>query len=75
MPTITRIGGCRLELHPGREYGIPHVHVVCQDRDVVVNLLTLEPFGVEHFRLTRDVKKYLKDNQEKLLERWDEYYG
>ncbi len=75
MPTIIRIGGYQIEMHSGREHGIPHVHVVHEDRDVVVNLLTLEPFGVEPFWLPRNVKRYIEVNQTELLRRWDEYHG
>ena len=75
MPTIARIGGYQIEMHRGREYGIPHVHVVHGGRDVLVNLLTLEPFGVEPFRLPRKVKTYIQKNQTELLRLWDEYHG
>lgn len=75
MPTIARIGGYQIEMHTGREHGLPHVHVVHGGRDVLVNLLTLEPFGVEPFRLPRSVKTYIEKNQTELLRLWDEYHG
>ena len=75
MPTIVQIGGYRTEMHTGREYGIPHVLVARDGQDVVVNLLTLAPFGNEPFRLPKDVRAYIRGHQEELLRRWDEYHG
>lgn len=76
MPKIGDIGSYRIEMHPGRERrGCPHVHVVHEGSDVVVNLLTLEPYGEKRFRVPRTVQEYPRDNQEQLLGNWDEYYG
>ncbi len=75
MPTIEVVDGSRIEIHTGRETRVPHVHVCREGRDVVVNLLTLRPYGEEPFRLSAKIWDYLRENQEALLERWDEYHG
>lgn len=75
MPTIDIIGGYSIEIHTGREGSLPHVHVVHGGSDVVVNLLTLEPYGEKPFRVPRNVQGYLRDKREQLLKKWDEYHG
>lgn len=75
MPTVEVLGDYRIEMHTGRESPPPHVHVVHADGDVVVNLLTLSPYGIQSFRLPRSVKDYLRGNQESLLDLWDSYHG
>lgn len=75
MPTVKVLGDYRIQMHTGRESPPPHVHVVHDDGDVVVNLLTLSPYGIQPFRLPRIVNTYLRANQEALLELWDRYHG
>ena len=75
MPTLQTIGGYRIEMHTGREAPPPHVHVVSDRGDVVVNLLTLSPYGSQPFRLPKNVASYLEKHQAALLAKWDEYHA
>jgi hypothetical protein len=75
MPTIKVIGSYGIEIHTGRERNLPHVHVVHDGRDVLVNLLTLETYGETRFRLPKVIQEYLRHNQTQLLKKWDEYHG
>lgn len=75
MPRIARIAGCVIRIHSGREHPPPHVHVVRNGEDVVVNLLTLQPYGRVPFRVPMHVRRFLRENQARLLELWDGYHG
>lgn len=74
MPTIENIGAYKIQLHT-REVGPPHVHVTYQGQDVVVYLLTLEPYGKQPFRVPRKVMEYLERHQLRLIELWEQYHG
>ena len=39
MPTVIQIGAYRIEIHTGREWDSPHVHVVSGGKDVIVSLI------------------------------------
>ena len=75
MPTIVTIGSYRIEIHTGREWNHPHVHVVAGSDDVVVSLITLEEMGEVPFRVPSNVRKYIEDNVVSLLAEWDRYHG
>jgi hypothetical protein len=74
MPTVVRIGAYRIVLHTGREHPPPHVHIHYQGRDVLVDLHTLECYGVQLFVLPDEVRRFLETNQVELLRRWQEYH-
>ena len=67
MPTIEDIGAYKIQMHTGREVGPPHVHICYQGQDVLLNLLTIEPYGKRHFRIPRKVMAYLDREQLNLL--------
>ncbi len=75
MPTVIQIGAYRIEIHTGREWGSPHVHVVWGGKDVIVSLITLQDMGEVPFRVPKDVRKYIEDHQVSLLAEWDRYHG
>ena len=75
MPTVEIIGAYRIEIHTGREWGSPHVHVIKAGKDVIVSLITLKEMGESPFRVPRDVRKYIEDNKLDLLKIWESHHG
>lgn len=76
MPQVASVSGCSIVIHTRDEVRFPpHVHVKKGGKDVVVNLLTLEPYGEVHFRLPTTVQKYLRNRRGELLEIRDQYHG
>lgn len=75
MPTIIVIGSYRIELHTGREWGQPHVHVVHDGQDVLISLITLGELGQVPFRVPQEVRDYIREHAVSLLADWDRYHG
>ena len=75
MPTVIQIGAYRIEIHTGREWDSPHVHVVSGGKDVIVSLITLQEMGEVPFRMPKDVRQYVEDNRVSMLAAWDKYHG
>ena len=77
MPTVLKTGPYRIYFYSHEPNEPPHVHV---DRDALSAKFWLEPvvlarnFGFNSGELGR-IEAILEDNQQKLLEAWNGYFG
>lgn len=81
-----KIYGCMIEnaqwkikiYPPSREHGPPHVHVIAKgmNAEVKINLETLEVQGKTRFskKAVKDIIRYLFDNQDYLMEAWEQLH-
>lgn len=77
MPTVMRLGPYRLFFYSGDGEEPPHVHV---DRDDAEAKFWLDPIRLERSRGFRrhelvDIEHLIVDNQQALLEGWNEYFN
>jgi len=77
MPTILRVGQYRFFIYAGDRDEPPHVHV---ERDDMLAKFWLDPIrlersgGFSRIEIGR-IQKIVSENQTKLLEAWNEYFG
>ncbi|WP_322806660.1 DUF4160 domain-containing protein [Thermanaerothrix sp.] len=76
-PTVMQVGPYRLFFYSSDRYEPPHIHV---ERETCTAKVWLKPVRLEHnhgFRSheIRAVLKLVEENQERLLEAWDEYFS
>lgn len=77
MPTVLRVGSYRLYFYSHEPNEPPHVHID-RDRDSVkfwllpVSLARNIGFSAKELR---NIEKIVRDNQEILLEAWNDYFG
>ena len=77
MPTILRSGPYRVFFHSHEPNEPPHVHVDRDDQSAkfwlapisLARNLGFSPFGL------RRIERLLNENQENLLEAWNEWFG
>jgi hypothetical protein len=77
MPTVLRIGPYRFFFYAGDRNEPPHIHI---ERDENTAKFWLDPVRLQHsggFGRTEisRVQGLVKENQERLLRSWDEYFG
>jgi len=77
MPTVLRFGPYRLYFYSHEPNEPPHVHI---DRDDQTCKFWLEPVALARnlgfsAKELRDVERLVIDNQQSLLEAWNEYFG
>lgn len=77
MPTVMRIGPYRLFFYSADGHEPPHIHV---ERDARVAKFWLEPVrlatsGGYPRREIRDIERVVTDNQQALVDAWNEYFG
>jgi hypothetical protein len=72
MPAIHRIGSARIVIFP-RDHFPPHVHVIQEDREGRVAILTGEKLsGRIQARTLARLKTWLAENRNSTLARWNQ---
>jgi len=77
MPAVLRSGPYRLYFYSHEPNEAPHVHI---DRDDQSCKFWLKPVALAsnlgfNARQLRELEKLVIDNQQRLLEAWNEYFG
>jgi hypothetical protein len=77
MPTVLRIGPYRFYFYSHEPNEPPHVHIDRDDQSCkfwTQNVALARNLGFSAKEL-RDLEKLVIDNQQRLLEAWNEYFG
>ncbi len=77
MPTVLRIGAYRFYFYSHEPNEPPHIHI---DRDDSTAKFWLEPISLASSigfsaKELRKLEELVQENQAKLLEAWDGYFG
>jgi len=77
MPTVFRIGSYRFFFYSGDRDEPVHIHVEKEDK---IAKFWLDPVRLQRsggFRAIEinDLQKKIQDNQEKIIEAWNEYFS
>lgn len=77
MPVVLRSGPYRLYFYSHEPNEAPHVHI---DRDDQSSKFWLKPVALASnlgfsARQLRELEKLVMDNQQRLLEAWNEHFG
>ena len=77
MPTVLRIGPYRFFFYAGDEDEPPHVHV---ERDECEAKFWLDPVRLQHSygiaaKRINEIERIVIENQQKLLEAWNEFFN
>jgi hypothetical protein len=77
MPTVLRIGAYRFYFYSHEPNEPPHIHI---DRDNSSAKFWLEPVSLANnigfsAKELRKLQSMVQENQERLLEAWDGYFG
>ena len=77
MPTVMRIGPYRFFFYAGDQEEPPHIHV---ERDENEAKFWLSPVRLARShgyaaKELRDIERLVLDNQQRLLERWNEFFS
>ena len=77
MPTVLRVGPYRFFFYASDFDEPPHIHIECEDK--------IAKFWLDPIRLNRSggfsrkeigrIQKIIQDQQNKLMEAWNEYFG
>lgn len=77
MPTVLRVGPYRFFFYASDFDEPPHIHIECEDK--------IAKFWLDPLRLNRSggfsrkeigrIQKIIQDQQNKLMEAWNEYFG
>lgn len=71
MPTLHRIGACRIEMYT-RDHPPPHFHVTRPEGRAAIAIETLEVLrGDLPVRLLREALAWAQDNRELLRREWE----
>lgn len=77
MPTVFRFGPYRFYFYSHEPNEPPHVHIDRDDQSCkfwIQNVALARNLGFSAKEL-RDLEKLVIDNQQRLLEAWNEYFG
>jgi hypothetical protein len=73
MPTIALFDGLKIEMYFD-DHLPPHVHAKYAENEILVTIREAAVYaGYLPRKQLKQVQQYVSDNQEKLLERWQQY--
>ena len=74
MPTVHKIGSIKIKLYY-KDHLPPHFHAQYNEFEILIEIRSLEKYaGDLPKKQLKIVLEWAADNQEALMERWDEYF-
>ncbi|OAV45090.1 DUF4160 domain-containing protein [Lewinella sp. 4G2] len=75
MPTVHTIGSIKIKLYY-KDHLPPHFHAQYNEFEILIEIRSLEKYaGDLPKKQLKAVLEWAAENQEELMERWDEYFN